>query len=55
MGMVAQAEKDNWLKYTALSAGKNKKIFILDSDKTCSPNPILFMDALEEILSLIYK
>ncbi len=55
MGMVAQEEKDNWLKYTALSASKNKKIFILDSDKTCSPTPILFMDALEEILSLIYK
>jgi len=55
MGMVAQEEKVNWLKYAALSASKNKHIFILDADKTCSPTPILFLDALEEMIRLMYK
>ncbi len=55
MGIVAQEEKDTWLDYSALSASKNKKIFILDADKTCSPTPILFVDALEEMIKLMYR
>jgi len=54
MGIMAQEEKDNWLSYKALSASKNRKIFILDADKTCSPTPILFVDALEEMIKLMY-
>jgi iron complex transport system substrate-binding protein len=54
MGIVAQEEKDTWLSYSALSASKSKKIFILDADKTCSPTPILFVDALEEMIKLMY-
>ena len=55
MGIVAQEEKDTWLSYQSLSASKSKKIFILDADKTCSPTPILFVDALEEMIKHIYK
>ena len=54
MGIVAEEEKDTWLGYSALSASRNKKIFILDADKTCSPTPILFVDALEEMINLMY-
>jgi len=54
MGIVAQEEKATWLSYQALSASKNKNIFILDADKTCSPTPILFVDALEEMIKLMY-
>jgi len=54
MGIVAQEEKDTWLRYQSLSASKSKKIFILDADKTCSPTPILFVDALEEMIKLMY-
>ena len=55
MGMVAEEERNTWLKYPSLSAGKNKRVFILDADKTCSPTPILFVDALEEMIKLIYR
>ena len=55
MGIVAEEEKDTWLSYQSLSASKSKKIFILDADKTCSPTPILFVDALEEMIGLMYK
>ena len=54
MGIVAQEEKDTWLGYQSISASKSKKIFILDADKTCSPTPILFVDALEEMIGLMY-
>jgi len=55
MGIVAKEEKDTWLGYSTLSAAKNKKIFILDADKTCSPTPVLFVDALEEMIGMAYQ
>lgn len=55
MGIVAQEEKDTWMSYSSLSASKKKKIFIMDADKTCSPTPILFVDAVEEMIKLIYN
>jgi len=55
MGIAAQEEKATWLSYKTLSASKSKKIVILDADKTCSPTPILFVDALEEMINLSYK
>lgn len=55
MGIVAEEEKDTWLNYPSLSAAKNKKIFVLNADKTCSPTPILFVDALDEMIRLIYN
>ena len=55
MGIVANEEKENWQNYQSLSASKTHKIFILDADKTCSPTPILFVDALEEMIGLMYK
>ena len=54
MGIVADEERETWQGYKSLSASKNKKIFILDADKTCSPTPILFVDALEEMIGLAY-
>lgn len=55
MGIVAEEEKETWESYQSLSASKSKKIFILDADKTCSPTPILFIDALEEMINLSYR
>lgn len=54
MGIVADQEKKTWESYQSLSATKNKRIFILDADKTCSPTPILFVDALSEMIHLMY-
>jgi iron complex transport system substrate-binding protein len=55
MGIVAEEEKETWESYSSLSASKSKNIFILDADKTCSPTPILFLDALEEMINLSYR
>lgn len=54
MGIVANQEKKTWKSYASMSASKGNKIFILDADKTCSPTPILFVDALEEMIRLMY-
>lgn len=54
MGIVAKEEKETWQGFKSLSASKTKRIYILDADKTCSPTPILFVDALEEMIDLMY-
>jgi len=54
MGMVGQEEKKRWETYKNLKAVKNKKIFFIDQEKTCSPTPDLFVEALNEIIDDIY-
>lgn len=55
MGIVAEEERESWMKYASLSACKNRQVFVLDADKTCSPTPVLFVDALEDIIRLMYR
>ena len=54
MGMVGLEEKKRWESYKNLKAVKNKKIFFIDQEKTCSPTPDLFVEALNEIIDDIY-
>jgi iron complex transport system substrate-binding protein len=54
MGITGEEEKKNWEKVKELNASKNKKIFILDSDKACTPTPVTFIETLETIISLTY-
>ncbi|OJU37310.1 MAG: hypothetical protein BGN96_04005 [Bacteroidales bacterium 45-6] len=51
MGVFADQEKKEWQRYSNLAAVKNKKIFIVDSDKACTPTPVTFAETLE----LIFK
>lgn len=55
MGSLSADEKDKWETYKSLNAVKNNKIFVLDSEKTCSPTPMDFTEALEEMIGLIYN
>ena len=55
MGSMSADEKEKWESYKNLHAVQNKKIFVLDSEKTCSPTPLDFVDALEQIIGLIYE
>ncbi len=55
MGSLSADEKEKWETYPILNAVKNKKIFVLDSEKTCSPTPLDFTDALEQMIGLIYN
>ncbi|PTN04791.1 ABC transporter substrate-binding protein [Mangrovibacterium marinum] len=55
MGSLSVDEKEKWESYPALNAVKNHKIFVLDSEKTCSPTPLDFVDALEQMIGMIYN
>ncbi|MBU0478845.1 ABC transporter substrate-binding protein [bacterium] len=54
MGIVGEQEKKTWQKYKTLNAAKNNRIYIVDSDKVCSPTPVSFVEVLEEIVGLIH-
>ena len=54
MGILGEEEKSNWSANNDLNATKNKKIFIIDSDKACSPTPVTFIDVVDELIKLIY-
>lgn len=55
MGSLGAEEKDHWEKFEALSAVKKDQVFIVNADKTCSPTPISFVEALDELIAKIYK
>lgn len=54
MGTVSRDEKNKWMGYKNLKAVKANKVFVIDDDKTCSPTPPLFVDALDEMIAMIY-
>jgi ABC-type Fe3+-hydroxamate transport system, periplasmic component len=55
MGIVGIEEKATWEKYTTLTATKNGKIFTVDPYKSCGPNPVTFVDVVEELITKLYK
>ncbi len=55
MGNVGEEEVRIWNSYSHLNAVKKNKIFVLDSDKACSPTPIDFTETLKQIILNIYK
>ncbi|MCM8786093.1 MAG: helical backbone metal receptor [Candidatus Omnitrophica bacterium] len=51
MGIDGEKEKGIWKKYNMINAVKNDKIFLIDSDKICSPTPLTFI----EVVKFFYK
>jgi len=54
MDTNALREKRIWQKFSILKAVKNKRIYIIDAYKTCSPTPVSFAKALKEIAELLH-
>lgn len=55
MGVDAQAEIREWLKFTDMKAVKNKRIYIIDSYKIGSPTPVTFIDTLKEFVFILHS
>ncbi len=55
MGNVGKEEIKIWQNYSHLSAVKNNKILVIDSDLACSPTPVHFVETLEAIINFLYK
>ncbi|NWF51756.1 MAG: ABC transporter substrate-binding protein [Nitrospirae bacterium] len=54
MGIVGKEEKKIWQKYKTISAVRNNRIYIVDSDKLCSPTPVSFVETLEEMVNILH-
>jgi ABC-type Fe3+-hydroxamate transport system substrate-binding protein len=54
MGIMGEDEIKVWQGYPSLNAMKQKKIFIIDSDKACTPTLKSFEETLAEMINLIY-
>lgn len=54
MGIVAEKEKENWLKFKTLKAAKENRIYIIDSYKICSPTPVTFVESLKEVVGILH-
>ncbi len=54
MGIVGDEEKSTWSRYKELSATRNKKIFIIDSNVACTPTVLSFTETFENIINKIY-
>ena len=54
MGIVGEREKEIWQKFTTVSAVRDNRIHIVDSYRFCSPTPVTFVEALEEIVRMLH-
>ncbi|MCX5814917.1 MAG: cobalamin-binding protein [Proteobacteria bacterium] len=51
---TGEKEMKMWQRYKTINAVKNKNIFLVDSDKICSPTPVSFADSLEDIAKIFH-
>ena len=49
MGGFGETEKEEWMNYKSVSAVQNRKVFLIDSETSCSPTPQNFVSALEDV------
>jgi ABC-type Fe3+-hydroxamate transport system substrate-binding protein len=54
MGIDTEEEKKTWQKYKMIDAVKNNKIFVVDSDKICSPTPLTFLEVVKELYEILH-
>jgi iron complex transport system substrate-binding protein len=54
MGQQIKVEIKKWQKFNTLSAVKNKAIYSIPSYLVCSPDPVIFVQAVKEVARLIH-
>lgn len=54
MGIKARTARTAWKKFSALSAVKKNRIYIVDANKYCLPSPSSFLETLEEVALLFH-
>jgi iron complex transport system substrate-binding protein len=53
MGGFGAEEQKVWKSYTGLKAGKNNKIFLIDSETACSPTTVNFVKAFSDVVKFV--
>lgn len=54
MGLSGENEQRQWRRFSTIKAVKNKRIYIVDADRLCSPTPVSFAEYLVEIVHILY-
>lgn len=49
MGILANDEKKQWESFPNLSAARNHKVIVIDSEKACMPTPVTFAETMSVI------
>ncbi len=53
MGGFGFEEQKIWKSYTGLKAAKNNKVFLIDSETSCSPTPVSFVKAFTDVVKFV--
>jgi iron complex transport system substrate-binding protein len=53
MGGFGEEEKKIWESYAVLKAAVNNKIFLIDSETSCSPTPVNFAKAFADVVKFV--
>jgi iron complex transport system substrate-binding protein len=53
MGGFGVQEKKVWETYKSMNATKNRRIFLIDSETSCSPTPDNFARAFADVVSFV--
>lgn len=53
MGGFGAEEKKVWETYRGLTAARNKKVFLIDSETACSPTPVSFVKAFADVVKFV--
>lgn len=53
MGGFGAEEQKIWQSYPGLKAAKNNKIFLIDSETSCSPTPVNFTKAFTDVVKFV--
>lgn len=54
MGIAVESEKQEWKRFAAINAVRNNRIYVVDSDRYCSPTPPGFVTALKELVASLH-
>ena len=53
MGGFGVEEQNIWKSYAGLKAAKNNKVFLIDSETSCSPTPASFVKAFTDVVKFV--
>jgi iron complex transport system substrate-binding protein len=53
MGGFGAEEQKIWQSYPGLKAARNNKIFLIDSETSCSPTPVNFVKAFADVVKFV--
>ncbi|HAW49635.1 TPA: ABC transporter substrate-binding protein [bacterium] len=54
MGISEEKEKEGWKRFPEINAVQNNRIYVIDADKICRPQPLRFVKTIRELVSIIH-